>query len=395
MDATQTQPQTQPTVAAPPVIAPTTSRSQTVIIIVAIVVAFLLGVGTVVGVGFASGKWSLFANQTKKVDGNSLTTVSETTIASVAEKASPSVVSILTTTDVKGYFTTTEQDAAGTGFVVGADGVILTNKHVVDGAKKLTVITADGTEYASVDTLLVDPLNDLAYLRVKGVNNWPTLELGDSSTVKIGQGVVAIGNSLGEYQNTVTSGIISGLNRPLVAQSETGASESLSDLLQTDAAINPGNSGGPLLNASGQVIGINTAIAADAQGIGFSIPINATKGVLKQVLAGNSSPKRAYLGVRYIVLNAAVAKQHNTSTKQGALVSADDSGSAVVSGSPADKAGIKDGDIITKINGVEVGPHGGVSSLISQYAPGDSIKIELLRGSETKTVTVDLAAYSN
>jgi serine protease Do len=204
---------------------------------------------------------------------------------------------------------------------------------------------------------------------------------------------VAIGNSLGQYQNTVTSGIISGKGRPVSAGSEDGSSsENLTDLLQTDAAINPGNSGGPLLNLSGQVIGINTAVAANAQGIGFAIPINSTKGTLKEVLAGKGV-RRSYLGVRYVPLSAETAKQYNLSVRQGAYVIGSGAGSAVDANGPAAKAGIQEKDIITKVNGLEVGPRGSVSSLIGEYAPGDTVALTILRDSKTIVKNVTLAVF--
>jgi serine protease Do len=267
----------------------------------------------------------------------------------------------------------------------------LTNKHVIDGASTIQVSLSDGTIYENVELLGTDPLNDVAFLKIKDAKNLPAAELGDSTSVKIGQKVVAIGNSLGQYDNTVTSGIISGVGRPVSAQSGTQV-ENLTDLIQTDAAINPGNSGGPLLNMKGQVVGINTAVAADAQGIGFSIPINATKGILKGVLSGGKV-QRAYLGVNYIAIDSEVAKQYGLSVKKGAYVYKEN-GSAVVSGSPAAKAGIQDKDIITKVGDIEVGSQGGVSSLIAEYAPGDTIQLTILRGGQTITVKTTLVAYN-
>jgi serine protease Do len=326
-----------------------------------------------------------------KIDGNSLTTQEETNIASIAEKVSPSVVSIRTkSSSDSSYWGTTYQEGAGTGIIVSKDGYILTNKHVIDGATQMEVITSDGTVYKEVNLAGVDPLNDLAFLKLANVSNMPAAELGDSTTIKVGQRVVAIGNSLGQYDNTVTSGIISGTGRPIQAQSSSGGSvETLTDLIQTDAAINPGNSGGPLLNSSGQVIGINTAVAEGAEGIGFAIPIHAARGILKQAILGKEL-ERAYLGVRFLPINAELARKYKLTVKQGAYVFSEDNQPAVVSGSPADKAGIKKGDVITEINGKEVGPRGGVSSLIAEYAPGDTIEITFRRGDEKKTVKVTL-----
>jgi serine protease Do len=286
-----------------------------------------------------------------------------------------------------------DEEGAGTGIIVGKDGYIMTNKHVVDGANTVGVVLADGTSYENVQVLGTDPLNDVAFIKIAGVNNLPAAELGDSSSIRVGQKVVAIGNSLGQYQNTVTSGIISGTGRPISAQAGDSV-ENLTDLLQTDAAINPGNSGGPLLNLKGQVIGINTAIIQDAQGIGFSIPINATKGVLKGVLAGGSV-KRAYLGVNYIPITADVAKHYSLSVKAGAYVFSGTDQPAVIGSGPADKAGIRDKDIITKVGDIPVGTQGGVASLVGEYAPGETIQLTILRGGQTMTVNVTLEAYKS
>lgn len=326
-------------------------------------------------------------------DGNKVVTQEEQDIANVVSKVSPSVVSITTTsqTSSSSPYGVQQEAGAGTGIIVGKDGYIMTNKHVVDGATTVGVVLADGTSYDNVQVLGADPLNDVAFLKIANINNLPAAELGDSTTIRVGEKVIAIGNSLGQYQNTVTSGIISGTGRPISAQ-EGNSVENLTDLLQTDAAINPGNSGGPLLNLQGQVIGINTAIVQNAQGIGFSIPINATKGVLKGVLSGGTV-QRAYLGVNYIPITADVAKHYNLPVKTGAYVFSGTDQSAIVSGGPADKAGIKDKDIITKVGNVDVGNKGGVSSLVGEYAPGDTIQLTILRNGQTITVNVTLQAY--
>ena len=169
------------------------------------------------------------------------------------------------------------QQGAGSGIILSKDGYILTNKHVVSGAKAVVVALANGETYDDVEILFLDPMNDLAFLKISNVNNLTPIEIGDSKTIKVGQPVLAIGNALGEYQNTVTDGIISGVGRNIVAQGGNGygavRSEGLSDLIQTNAAINSGNSGGPLVNAGGQLIGINTAVAQNAHGIGFAIQL--------------------------------------------------------------------------------------------------------------------------
>jgi len=333
------------------------------------------------------------SHQTMTDDGNKPVTQEETDIANVVEKVSPSVVSVLSTSQkVSPYYGAQQEDSAGTGIIISKDGYVLTNKHVIDGASTVQVVLSDGTTYENVKVLGSDPLNDVAFLKIPNVNNLTAAKLGDSSSIRVGQKVVAIGNSLGQYQNTVTSGIISGTGRPISAQSGDNV-ETLTDLIQTDAAINPGNSGGPLLNLAGQVIGINTAIIQDAQGIGFSIPINATKGALKGVLAGKGV-HRAFLGVNYITITADVAKHYGLSVKKGAYVFNGDGKTSVVSGSPADKAGVKNKDIITKVGGIAVGDKGDVSSLVAEYAPGDTIQLTILRDGKTMNLNVTLSEYT-
>ena len=362
-------------------------------IVAVILLCFAAGIGAAkLYYAFNPQSSDITGHQTVANDGNKSVTQEESEIANVVDKVSPSVVSIVTTSQsVSPYYGSQEQDSAGTGIIISKDGYILTNKHVVDGASTVQVVLSDGTTYDKVQVLGTDPLNDVAFLQIPNVSNLTAAELGDSSSIRVGQKVVAIGNSLGQYQNTVTSGIISGTGRPITAQSGENV-ESLTDLIQTDAAINPGNSGGPLLNLSGQVIGINTAIIQDAQGIGFSIPINATKGIMKGVLAGKGV-HRAFLGVNYISVTADVAKHYNLSVKKGAYIFAAGGKSAVVSGSPADKAGVQNKDVITKVGGVEVGDKGDVSSLVAEYAPGDTIELVVLRDGKSLTLKVTLSEY--
>ncbi len=368
-------------------------RRMKVFIAIAILLV-LLGAGVGIGYWWAQAHPTTTPRQQLNSDGNKLTTATEDTIAAIADKVSPGVVSIVTNVTTRTLFGPTQAEAAGTGIVVSRDGYILTNKHVVNGANTIEVVMADGTTYSSVELVGTDPLNDVAFLKVNGVDNLSPAELGDSSTVRVGQEVVAIGNSLGQYQTTVTSGIISGKGRPIQASDGAGSTaETLVDLLQTDAAINPGNSGGPLLNRAGQVIGINTAVAANAQGIGFAIPINATKGALKSVLAGKGV-QRAYLGMRYVALTAATAKKYDVASRQGAYIFAEDGQPAVVEDSPAQKAGLKEKDVVTKINGLAVGSEGGVSSLIGEYAPGDTVELTVLRSGKEIVLKATLASYS-
>lgn len=332
------------------------------------------------------------ASRTVVPDGNSIVTQEEEDISSVASRTGTSVVSIITQSQGRSYFGGTQtQEGAGTGIVISSDGYVLTNKHVVSGSSELAVVMSDGTTKTDVKLVGTDPLNDLAFLKINGVKDLTAATLGDSSSIRIGQKVVAIGNSLGEFQNTVTSGIISGTGRPISAQ-EGNSVENLTDLLQTDAAINPGNSGGPLTNLSGQVIGINTAVAADAQGIGFAIPINSAKGIIKNLLK-SGKVERPYIGVNYVTLTPDVAKQYKLSVNKGAYVHADN-GAAVISGSPASKAGVKDGDVITKVGDIDVGERGSVASLVSEYAVGDTVQLTVLRDGKTQTIAITLEAYS-
>lgn len=364
-----------------------------------IVVAVILLVGCF-GAGIGGGYLAMSlgnyssASRTTATDGNAVVSQEEEDISSVASKVGPSVVSIVTKGQTQSYFGGTQSvEGAGTGIIISADGYILTNKHVVSNSNELQVITSDGTTHSDVKVIGTDPLNDLAFVKVNGVSNLTPAILGDSSSVRIGQKVVAIGNSLGEYQNTVTSGIISATGRPVTASEGEGSStETLTDLIQTDAAINPGNSGGPLTNLSGQVIGINTAVAQDAQGIGFAIPINSAKGIIKNLLK-TGKLERPYIGVNYVTITPDVAKQYNLSVKQGAYIYSDN-GSAVISGSPAAKAGIKDKDIITKVGDIDVGQRGSVASLVSEYAVGEKVQLTLIRDGKTMTVTVTLEAYT-
>lgn len=319
----------------------------------------------------------------------------EGSIASIANAVSKSVVSIVTSTDQKSFFSneTTSQTAAGTGFILSSDGYVATNKHVVSGASKIGVILDDGTAYEDVELVGTDPLNDFAIIKINNVNDLSPVKLGDSKTTSAGQQVVAIGNALGAYQNSVTSGIISGKGRSLTA-TDSGRTqyETLSDMIQTDAAINGGNSGGPLVNAAGEVIGINTAYASQGNNVGFAIPISSVKGIIKNVLSGKGF-ERAVIGVRYINLTPTIAKEKNLSVTRGALIAASKNNKAIISGSAGDKAGLKENDIITAVNGTEIGSSGSLSSLIGEYSVGDTVKITVVRGGKTETLELTLAAY--
>ncbi|TXG77916.1 PDZ domain-containing protein [Patescibacteria group bacterium] len=313
-------------------------------------------------------------------------------VAEVAKQVSPSVVSIVTESSASLGYRSYTQEGAGTGIVISKDGYVITNRHVVNGASTVEVVLADGTTYEDVELIGTDTVNDLAFLKIKGVDSLVPAVIGDSSSVEVGQKVIAIGNALGQYQTSVTSGIVSGLGRPIIAGGEGGQdTESLSNLLQTDAAINPGNSGGPLVNLRGEVIGINTAIDQDAQGIGFAIPINDAKGLIRSVKKSGEL-KRAFLGVSHVMLTPEIAKYHKLSISQGAYI-VSDSGPAVSSDSPAEQAGLRSGDVITKVNGEKINSTNPLLSAMSQLKPGDTASVTYVRDSKEKTVDVVLANY--
>ena len=370
-----------------------TGRQKKLAIIIVVVIALAwLGVGAAM-----LGYWLDGGQQPEVSDQGSNVVISqkEADLAELVEKTSPTVVSIVTSQVSGQGFFQQEVEGAGTGIVISEDGYILTNKHVISEARSVQVVMSDGTRHSDVTVVGSDPLNDIAFLKIKNVSDLKVATLGDSGAMRVGQDVIAIGNSLGQYQNTVTSGIVSGLGRPVTAASSELNSrvESLTDLLQTDAAINPGNSGGPLINSAGQVVGINTAIAADAQGIGFAIPINAAKGMIRGVIA-NGKVEKAYLGVQYVAITPDVRTQYKLSVDQGALVRSG-SGSAVESNGPADKAGIKDGDIITKVNEKSVGNQGGLGSLVAEFMPGEKITLTIIRDGKEQQKTLTLGVYKS
>ena len=370
-----------------------TGRQKKLAIIIVVVIALAwLGVGAAM-----LGYWLDGGQQPEVSDQGSNVVISqkEADLAELVEKTSPTVVSIVTSQVSGQGFFQQEVEGAGTGIVISEDGYILTNKHVISEARSVQVVMSDGTRHSDVTVVGSDPLNDIAFLKIKNVSDLKVATLGDSGAMRVGQDVIAIGNSLGQYQNTVTSGIVSGLGRPVTAASSELNSrvESLTDLLQTDAAINPGNSGGPLINSAGQVVGINTAIAADAQGIGFAIPINAAKGMIRGVIT-NGKVEKAYLGVQYVAITPDVRTEYKLSVDQGALVRSG-SGSAVESNGPADEAGIKDGDIITKVNEKSVGSRGGLGSLVAEFMPGEKVTLTIIRDGKEQQKTLTLGAYKS
>ena len=324
-------------------------------------------------------------------------------ISSIAKNVGQSVVSVnvtgqTTVTDPFGFNQTTEDQSAGTGFIISSSGIIVTNRHVVpDGTTSVSVTLADGTTYDNVQVLgrtSDSSSQDIAFLKIgdlKGKTLVP-VTLGDSSKVAVGDRVVAIGNALGQFQNTVTSGIISGYGRDVTAGDQSGleASETLTDLFQTDAAINEGNSGGPLVDVNGEVIGINTAVASNAQNIGFAQPINDLSGLINGVLA-NGQLQQPYLGVRYVSVTADVASQYKLKVSQGAYVVSADTSPAVIAGSPADSAGIKQGDVITKVNNTAINQTTSLTAAIAKFKVGDKVTLTINRAGKTVTLHATLA----
>jgi len=324
----------------------------------------------------------------------------ESVVVDVAENVSPSVVTvsiqsqkrrILEFNPFGGFSSRIEggipQDI-GSGFVVSEDGLIVTNKHVVSEASaSYKVITKDGKEY-DVKKISRDPSNDLAILKID-VGGLKKVDLGDSGNLKVGQFVIAIGTALGEFRHTVTTGVISGLGRGIEAGNPfEGYVEKLDDVIQTDAAINPGNSGGPLLNSAGQVIGVNVAVAQQAQNIGFALPVNVLKDALNTFNKTGSFAAKPFLGVEYQMISQQSAILNDI--PQGAYVM------NVVSGSPAEKAGIKQDDIIVKIDGESVkDDKNGLAGILSKKTAGQEVEIEMWRDGSTSKLKVTLSESSN
>lgn len=308
-------------------------------------------------------------------------------ITDTVKKISSAVVSISLTDKIQDFYGRVyeTETGAGTGFIITSDGLIVTNKHVASSeSASYTVFTSDGNDYKA-EVVALDPTNDLAILKIDA-SGLPTIELGDSDNTQVGQWVIAVGNALGEFSNSVTVGVLSALDRQITASSG-GRSEKLEGLLQTDAAINFGNSGGPLVNLSGQVIGINTAVAGSAQNIGFAIPINVAKKAIESYKK-DGKITRPMIGVRYLPITKEIARANSLDVESGAWILRGEKYSdvAVISGSPADKAGLKENDIITVIGGQKIDETHSLARIISEYNVGDEVEITYLRqGVEHKT----------
>jgi len=345
----------------------------------------------------------------------------ETETINVVKETSPAVVSIVITKDVPKYISPFEgfpffelqvpgemekkEVGGGSGFLISSDGLVLTNKHVVlDKEAEYTVLTNDGKKFPA-KVLARDPGQDLAIIKIEGTpegepsvpygaGNFPVVKLGNSDDLQIGQTVITIGNVLGEFRNSVSVGVISGLGRTISA-SGGGFYETLEDVIQTDAAINPGNSGGPLLNLKGEVIGINTAMALEAENIGFAIPINQAKRDIEQV---KTTGKIVYpfLGVRYVLITDEIQKKNNLPVNYGALILRGEKPGevAIYPDSVAERAGLREGDIILEFDGEKITAENSLAKIIMKYHPGDKVKLKILRNNQEKIFEVTLGERS-
>lgn len=345
----------------------------------------------------------------------------EKIVTDIVEKTSPAVVSIVISKDVpvferyyinpfeefnippefREFFfefqipkykqkgTEKKQIGAGTGFIISPDGLIATNKHVVNEKDaEYTVYLNDGRKFKG-KVIALHPIDDLAIIKINA-RNLLHLNLGDSNKLKLGQTVIAIGNALGEFQNTVSVGVVSGLRRNIVASDNFGNLQRLEGLIQTDAAINPGNSGGPLINLKGEVIGINTAIVSGAQNIGFAIPVNRLKNMLYD-LSTKGKVEVPFLGIRYLLITEEIQKKFNLPFDYGAYVySEDNKKPAVIPNSPAEKAGIKAGDIILEINGIKITPQNTLAQQITSRKVGEIVSLKIWRNGKIITLEVQL-----
>jgi len=267
----------------------------------------------------------------------------------------------------------------GSGFIVSPEGYVITSGHVVtDPEADYTVILEPKKKYPA-KVLARDPINDIAILKIKD-KKLPYLELGDSTKIDLGEEVVAIGNALGEFNDTVSSGIVSGLSRYIQATNQmTRQASRLRGLIQTDAAINPGNSGGPLINMEGKAIGVNTAVVMGAQNIGFAIPINYAKKDLEEIKKYGKI-KSPFLGVKYVLLNKQIAEKNKLSVNYGALIVRETLGEpAVVKGSAADKAGLREFDIILEAKSKKITAENSLSDILQKCQIGEEIKLKILR----------------
>lgn len=373
----------------------------------------LLGItGTLVTVKNGLIKEAFVGEPNKSV--NNDIAAEESLVIDIIEKSNPAVVSIVVTKDlpvIERYYreynpfgdgfgflvpqqrqngTEEREIGGGSGFLVSADGYVVTNRHVVDDdSAKYIVFTNDGKKY-DAEILAKDSSLDVAVLKIKG-GGFPYLEFGNSDLLKPGQTVIAIGNALAEFRNSVSTGIVSGLSRSIIAGDSFGNAEQLEGVIQTDAAINPGNSGGPLLDIRGNVIGVNVAVERGAENIGFALPSNVVKSIADSVRQ-NGEIVRPYLGVRYVQITESLKEKNNLLVDYGVLVQRGETREdlAVIPGSPADKAGITENDIILEINSIKLEQGKSLASIVRQAGIGQTVRLKILRKGSEKQIEVRL-----
>lgn len=334
---------------------------------------------------------------------NTKITNEESAVVDVAKIARESVVSVIISRDLSKLEKTQEkfdgldpdtpiQIGSGSGFVVSQDGYIVTNRHVVEEANDDYTVVFDNGDILTAKVLARDTLLDIAIIKVEPTEPLKAISLGSSESLQVGQTAIAIGNSLGEFSNSVSKGIISGLGRTIVATNEDGTStDVLDEIIQTDASINQGNSGGPLLDINGNVIGVNVARSQDGENIGFSIPIDSVKFVLDSVQK-TGKIQRPYLGVQYTIITSSFANKNGLSVNYGALVSQNEDSAAIVPNSPADKAGIRQGDIILEIDGQKIDAQNDLRRIIQKKKVDDVVKLKILRDDKNLEIGVKLEA---
>ncbi len=334
-------------------------------------------------------------------------------VIGAVKKANPAVVAITISKDVPKYetfFQTPQTDpfglffnvpqqrqngtenkevGNGSGFLVSEDGYIVTNRHVVEDKNAQYTVTINDGQKKIAKIIAVDDVYDIAIIKIEG-NNYPILSLGDSSSLELGATVIAIGNALGQFKNTVSVGVVSGLSRSITAGDGIGKSEQLEQVIQTDAAINPGNSGGPLLNLLGEAIGINVAVAQDSQSIGFALPINSVKGVISSVRE-TGKISRPYIGIRYLKITTSLKEKEKLPIDYGVLIKSTEEGNpAILKGSPAEKAGLKAGDIVTEIDGKKLDENQSLSLIIRGHKIGDTVVLKILRNGDEQYISAVL-----
>jgi len=382
----------EPAVAAAAPVPVTTRRGPGIgtIVAVSLLSAFVASAGTVVALeragAFEQPATVLSAGSGQATGALIPVTINESSaVIDAAARTSPAVVKITTEAQSTDPFGTNSSEGVGSGVIYDARGWIVTNRHVVEGAQSLKVELPDGRSFDG-KVYGTDTLTDLAIVKVEATD-LPVASLGRSDGLKTGQLVIAIGSPLGTYSFSVTSGIVSGRGRDILV--ESGRSR-ITNLIQTDAAINLGNSGGPLTDATGAVVGINTAVANDSSGIGFAIPIDIARPIMDQALAGVAL-SRPWIGIRFLTLDLQLQKDLGLPVAEGALVTNQGgTGSAIQAGSPAETAGVLDNDIVTAINGQKLDQLHPLDAVLVQFAPGDSVTLDVLRNGEPVQLTLTL-----